>query len=337
MLFNNYTLNFLNYNHKSKIVCLITIYSRTFRKIYSIKSFVNKYYATSVFSNYKFLTSFELKTLKTLCKTHKKKGKITNLSKIIQNSLFLKLSYKILILKFKKIDFLNRDIFCFNKKMDWFFQDLSIRLKNQSFKFIQLKNKKEIRILNSNLINLCNFRNDIISQAIELLFENIYEPIFLSTSHGYRPLKGCHSALKQIKLYWTNILWAVSYTIETISRINYRRIINLLMQKINDKLFFHLIFNFFFTNSKRDIFNKRTVPILSPILLNIYLNELDLELLKIQQAFSYIYTTKQRSNFYTDTKLKKLHFRPLLLLKYGQLHTHKFFLEKKKKTSDSKK
>merc|ERR1712183_531372 len=257
MLFNKFILNFLKYNHKSEIVCLITIYSRTFRKIYSIKSFVNKYYATSVFSNYKFLTSFELKTLKTLCKTQKKKGKITNLSKIIQNSLFLKLSYKILILKFRKIDFLNRDIFCFNKKIDWFFQDLSIRLKNKSFKFIRLKNKKEIRILNSNLINLCNFRNDIISQAIELLFENIYEPIFLSTSHGYRPLKGCHSALKQIKLYWTNILWTISYTVETFSMINYRRIINLLVQKINDKLFFHLIFNFFLLTLKKKFLIKK--------------------------------------------------------------------------------
>jgi len=33
-----------------------------------------------------------------------------------------------------------------------------------------------------------------------MILEQIYEPEFLSTSHGFRPSKGCHSALKQIKL-----------------------------------------------------------------------------------------------------------------------------------------
>ena len=333
MLFNNYLMNFLKYNHKTNIVCFFTIYSRTFRKNYLIKTFVIKNYATSVFSNYKFLTSFELKTLKTLCKKLKKKGKIINLSNIIQNSLFLKISYKILILKFKKITALNKNnIFCYNKKIDWFFKDLSYRLKNKSFKFMNITNKKETKST-VNLINLCKFRNEIVSQAIELVFENIYEPVFLPTSHGYRPCKGCHSALKQIKLYWVNISWVLSYTVETIAAINYKRIINLLLQKIDDNLFFHLLFNFFYVNPKKEIFSENSVPILSPILINIYLHELDLELFKLQQTYSSTFRNKKHLNYCNNNNLKNVSFRTMSFLKFGRLQNHKIFLKKKKTSS----
>lgn len=39
----------------------------------------------------------------------------------------------------------------------------------------------------------------IIQEAVRIILEYIYEPKFLSTSYGFRPNKGCHSALNYYK------------------------------------------------------------------------------------------------------------------------------------------
>jgi len=39
----------------------------------------------------------------------------------------------------------------------------------------------------------------IVQEAMRLILEAIYEPLFKDSSHGFRPNKGCHTALEQIK------------------------------------------------------------------------------------------------------------------------------------------
>jgi len=76
------------------------------------------------------------------------------------------------------------------------------KIKNGSFQF---KSVRHIMVLKPNKLGLRsltidNLKDKIIQQTIFMILEQIYEPEFLSTSHGFRPSKGCHSALKQIKL-----------------------------------------------------------------------------------------------------------------------------------------
>lgn len=42
-------------------------------------------------------------------------------------------------------------------------------------------------------------RDKVVQKAIQLVLEPIYEPHFLENSHGFRPNKGCHTALKKAK------------------------------------------------------------------------------------------------------------------------------------------
>jgi retron-type reverse transcriptase len=42
-------------------------------------------------------------------------------------------------------------------------------------------------------------RDKIVQKAIQLVLEPIYEPLFLANSHGFRPNKGCHTALEKVK------------------------------------------------------------------------------------------------------------------------------------------
>lgn len=42
-------------------------------------------------------------------------------------------------------------------------------------------------------------RDKIIQQSLRVVLEVVIEPKFLDASHGFRPKRGCHSALKSIR------------------------------------------------------------------------------------------------------------------------------------------
>ena len=81
------------------------------------------------------------------------------------------------------------------KKLD----KLSQTIKDQSFKFgpvrrvyIPKANGKE------RPLGVPNPRDKIVQESMRHILEQVYEPIFEDSSHGFRPGKSCHTALKQI-------------------------------------------------------------------------------------------------------------------------------------------
>lgn len=78
-----------------------------------------------------------------------------------------------------------------------------MKLKNSQYIF---KSAKQINIPKPlkggmRLITITNGRDRIIQKAIAILLELIYEKggVFHEESHGFRPGRSCHTALKQIK------------------------------------------------------------------------------------------------------------------------------------------
>lgn len=47
-------------------------------------------------------------------------------------------------------------------------------------------------------LSIANPREKIVQKALAFILESIYEPIFTNNSHGFRPNKGVHSALKEL-------------------------------------------------------------------------------------------------------------------------------------------
>jgi retron-type reverse transcriptase len=77
---------------------------------------------------------------------------------------------------------------------------------------------------------------------VRIILEQIYEPIFEETSHGFRPGHSPHTALTQIGDQWHGIKWLVDMDIrDYFTTINHDLLMSFLAKKIEDKRFLSLI------------------------------------------------------------------------------------------------
>jgi RNA-directed DNA polymerase len=136
------------------------------------------------------------------------------------------------------------------------------------------------------------FTDKLIQEAIRMILEAIYEPIFSDYSHGFRPKRSCHTALAQIKKEFTGARWFIESDIKgCFDNINHAILVEIINQKIKDARFLKLIRLFLKAGYMEDWKYHETYSgcpqggIISPILANIYLNELDRHVMKIKKEF----------------------------------------------------
>lgn len=163
-------------------------------------------------------------------------------------------------------------------------QETIEQMKNNSFQF---KPGRRIQIpkpgkIGTRPLTIAPPRDKIVQEVIRMILEQIFEPTFSSNSHGFRPNKGCHTALRQIKTQFG----ATSFLIEgdiakCFESFDHKLLINLLEKKISDQRFLQLIWKALragyleFHTVQDSIIGTPQGSIISPILSNIYLHELD--------------------------------------------------------------
>lgn len=132
----------------------------------------------------------------------------------------------------------------------------------------------------------------LVAEVVRMILERIYEPVFLNSSHGFRPNKSCHTALKDISYLWTSVKWIVNMDIQGFfDNINHTVLINLIQKKIEDKKFIHLIERMLTAGYVEDWKFQQTYSgtpqgnVISPLLANVYLHELDLFMEDIKTKF----------------------------------------------------
>lgn len=176
----------------------------------------------------------------------------------------------------------------------WFYQTAK-ELKNGSFKF---KAVKRLVIIKPNRygnksFTVSNFKDEIVQQAISMILEQVFESEFLAASYDFRAFRGCHGALKQIKMNWAGISWFLEFNIrKCFEEMDKKRLINILQEKIDDQSFLNLISKLFNVGvvgwkiNNYELSSKASENCSIFITLcNIYLHKLDLEIKKIQKEY----------------------------------------------------
>ncbi len=141
-------------------------------------------------------------------------------------------------------------------------------------------------------LGIPSFRDKLIQDAIRQILEAIYEPIFSDKSHGFRPGRSCHTAFNGIKYGFKGVKWFIEGDIKgCFDNIDHKKLLEILSRKVKDSKLINLIGAFLKAGYMEDWKFHRTYSgtpqggILSPILANIYLSELDAKVEEIKRKF----------------------------------------------------
>lgn len=200
---------------------------------------------------------------------------------------------------------------------DFYIKELIQSLKDGTYKANPVR-REYIPKKNGKLrpLGIPSFRDKLLQEVVRMILEAIYEPVFDSHSHGFRPGKSCHTALRQISSDFTGVVWFIEGDIQgCFDNINHEKLIEILSRKIKDSRFLNIIRQFlkagYIENWKYNATYSGSPQggICSPILANIYLNELDKKFREIAERFDKPRSAYQTPEYHAASKeLKRLSY-----------------------------
>ena len=141
-------------------------------------------------------------------------------------------------------------------------------------------------------LGIASPRDKIVQGAMLLVLEAIFEPTFHTHSHGFRPGKGCHTALKEVKNTFTGVNWFIEGDIsKCFDSFDHKLLIQTVAKKVADKGFLDLLHKalsagYLFQNQYfSPELGTPQGSIVSPILCNILLHQLDNFILSLKKDF----------------------------------------------------
>ena len=91
-------------------------------------------------------------------------------------------------------------------------------------------------------LGLPSWSDKLLGEVVRLLLEAYYEPQFSDRSHGYRPGRGCQTALREVAKTWTGTSWFIEGDISQLLRSTRSRVmLDTLGEKIRDHRLLRLV------------------------------------------------------------------------------------------------
>jgi group II intron reverse transcriptase/maturase len=131
-------------------------------------------------------------------------------------------------------------------------------------------------------LGLPTWSDKLLQEVLRLLLEAYYEPQFSGHSHGFRPGRGCHTALQEIIHQWHGTVWFIEGDVtDCFGSLDHSIMRSILAEKIHDGRFLRLIEGLLQAGYLEDWRYHHTLSgcpqggVVSPVLSNIYLDRLD--------------------------------------------------------------
>lgn len=143
--------------------------------------------------------------------------------------------------------------------------------------YIAKKNSNKMRPL-----GIQSAEDKLLQEVVRMILESIYEPNFSPNSHGFRPNRSCHTALKHIDINFKGAVWFIEGDIRAcFDSFDHHVLVNTIRERIADEHFIALIWKFLKAGYMEQWTYHKTYSGtpqgsgISPILANIYLDNLD--------------------------------------------------------------
>src|SRR5262245_48764641 len=131
-------------------------------------------------------------------------------------------------------------------------------------------------------VGVPSWSDRLLQEAMRLILEAYYEPQFSDHSHGFRPGRGCHTALRELYYHWRSTTWFLKADIRgCFEGVDHTILLSILRERIRDGRFIRLTENMLkagYLEEWRYHATPSGVPqggILSGLLANIYLDRMD--------------------------------------------------------------
>jgi group II intron reverse transcriptase/maturase len=182
-------------------------------------------------------------------------------------------------------------------------------------------------------LGLPSWSDKLVGEVVRLLLEAYYEPTFSDCSHGFRPGRGCHTALRDVATAWTGATWFIEGDIaDCFGSFDQKIMVSIIGEKIHDNRFLRLVRNMLTAGYLEDWTWGATlsgVPqggVASPVMSNIYLHKLD-DFVENVLVPDYTrgrlraHNPQYRKVQYAITRARRQHDRAEVQSLYRQLHT----------------
>lgn len=165
-------------------------------------------------------------------------------------------------------------------------------------------------------LGIPTWTDKLLQEVIRLILEAYYEPQFSPHSHGFRPDRGCHTALREMEQTWTGTKWFIEGDIKgCFDRLDHQVLITILRENLHDNRFIRLIGQLLEAGYLEEWRYSPTLSgspqggVVSPILSNIYLDQLDKY---VEQALLPAFTRgeqRQRNPRYNRLRGREQYYR----------------------------
>jgi len=126
------------------------------------------------------------------------------------------------------------------------------------------------------------WKDKLLQGVLRLVLNAYYEPQFSDCSHGFRPNRGCHTALGDIVKRWWGTVWFIEGDIKgCFDNIDHDKLLAIIGRRIKDERLMKLLKEMLEAGYMEDWVYKQSYSgtpqggVVSPILANIFMNELD--------------------------------------------------------------
>src|SRR5258708_2195731 len=131
-------------------------------------------------------------------------------------------------------------------------------------------------------LGLPSWSDKLLQEVMRQILEAYYEPQMSARSHGFRPGRGCHTALSEIRQTWKGTRWFLEGDItQCFDKLDHTVMLSILGEKLHDNRFLRLIQTMIQAGYLEEWTYHQTLSgcpqggVISPILSNIYLDKLD--------------------------------------------------------------